>query len=224
MSLIQNRKMDRTSSTGQPTLAIAVSVTIVVVVGSMLLTIDWRSARRHFKTKGANEQQTATSTKDKHTSLDTPTSDCATEYFLAQINVGRLKGDNLEDPKVREFKDNIDRIHRVAESSPGFVWRWKDDDQPYGEQVVVNISIWRTVEDFKRFAYSSAHAEMLKRKKEWFVPYQQPFLALWWVPAGTTVTVQEAVERLEALQSDGPSAFAFDFKRIYPATKALMKK
>jgi hypothetical protein len=43
-----------------------------------------------------------------------------------------------------------------------------------------------------------------------------PYLALWWVPAGTIPTVAEARDRLELLAGKGPTADAFTFRAPFP--------
>ena len=45
------------------------------------------------------------------------------EYQIAEINVARMKGININDPIMKEFVDNLDKVNALAESSPGFVWR-----------------------------------------------------------------------------------------------------
>jgi hypothetical protein len=43
-----------------------------------------------------------------------------------------------------------------------------------------------------------------------------PILALWWVPAGATPTVDEAKRRLDALERLGPTVGAFTFTERFP--------
>ena len=45
---------------------------------------------------------------------------------LAELNIARLKYD-LDDPRVADFVNNLDRVNAVAERSEGFVWRLKDE-------------------------------------------------------------------------------------------------
>jgi hypothetical protein len=42
-------------------------------------------------------------------------------------------------------------------------------------------------------------------------------LALWWIPAGTTPTVEEAERRLATLRERGPSSDAFTLREPFPA-------
>ena len=46
------------------------------------------------------------------------------------------------------------------------------------------------------------------------------FLALWWVPAGHRPSVAEAEGRLRRLRADGPTAYAFTFRDLFPAPDA----
>jgi len=39
---------------------------------------------------------------------------------IAQLNVGRLLYP-VDDPRIAEFRDNLDRVNAIAERSPGFV-------------------------------------------------------------------------------------------------------
>ena len=48
-------------------------------------------------------------------------------FHLAQINIARMKGVNIDDPIMQEFVDNLDKVNALAERSEGFVWRLKDD-------------------------------------------------------------------------------------------------
>jgi hypothetical protein len=52
---------------------------------------------------------------------------------------------------------------------------------------------------------------------------EEPYVALWWVPAGTVPTVAEAEERLERLARSGPTAAAFTFRSSFPAPAAATR-
>jgi hypothetical protein len=41
---------------------------------------------------------------------------------LAQVNIGRVLG-GPDEPKMRDFFDNLVRINQLAERMPEFVWR-----------------------------------------------------------------------------------------------------
>lgn len=149
------------------------------------------------------------------------------EYQLAEINVARMKGVNINDPIMKEFVDNLDRVNTLAETSEGFVWRLQDDNNdatsfnPYeDEQVIINVSVWETIESLGNFVFKTYHTDFLKRRKEWFQSYGTVSTAMWWVHKGAYPTVEEAVEKLDYLQKNGTSAVAFDFRNKFPKPTA----
>ncbi len=144
-------------------------------------------------------------------------------WHLAQINIARIIGVNIDDPVMKTFVDQLDEVNALAEGSKGFVWRLKDDNNnatafnPFNDdRIIVNMSVWETYEDLQAFVYKGRHAEVLKNRRLWFVNFGQPFTAFWHIPAGSIPTVSEAIERLTHLQQHGPTAFAFDVKNRFP--------
>jgi Domain of unknown function (DUF3291) len=47
-------------------------------------------------------------------------------HHLAQLNIGRLIAP-IDAPEIAEFAGALNEINVIAESSPGFVWRLKDE-------------------------------------------------------------------------------------------------
>jgi len=144
-------------------------------------------------------------------------------FQLAEINVARMKGVNINDPIMKEFVDNLDRVNDLAERSEGFIWRLKDESNnatyfnPYNdEQVIVNISVWQDVESLEHYVFKTFHTDFLKRRREWFHSYGKLHTALWWIPQGQFPTLEEAVEKLDYLQKNEPSPMAFTFKTRFP--------
>ena len=146
-------------------------------------------------------------------------------YELAQLNIALMK-EPLESPRMADFVANLDRINALAESSPGFVWRMQTEGgnatalRPLGDDILVNISVWRDVESLNRYVYRSAHAEIMRRRKEWFERMREAWVVLWWIPKGHRPTVAEAAARLELLRAKGPTEEAFTFKRAFLAPDA----
>ena len=148
-------------------------------------------------------------------------------YHLAQYNIAWIRAP-LDDPIMADFTDNIDRINRLAELGPGFVWRHqteegnstavrvRDDDR-----IIINFSTWESVDALFQFAFYSGHADYYRRRNEWFTHEDSPFAVLWWVPAGHEPTVEEAEERLARLRQYGPSPDAFTFKHRFPAPEGV---
>lgn len=146
-------------------------------------------------------------------------------YELAQLNVALMK-EPLESPRMADFVANLDRINALAESSPGFVWRMQSEEgnatafRPLGDDTLVNISVWRDVQSLNRYVYQSAHAEVMRRRKEWFERMREAWFVLWWVPRGHRPTIAEAVAKLELLRAKGPTQDAFNFRRAFLAPDA----
>ena len=146
----------------------------------------------------------------------------STEYYIAQINIARLKYP-LTDPRVEDFVANLDRINSLAESSPGFVWRLKDDSGNAtsikafdDDRMIVNMSVWETFDDLFSFTYRSDHVDVFRRRGEWFESKILVQMALWWIKAGDIPSVEEGKTKLLFLEKNGPSSEAFTFKKHFP--------
>lgn len=146
-------------------------------------------------------------------------------HQLAQINIGELLVP-LDSPVLADFVKNLDRVNALAESSDGFVWRLVGDGndatslRPFGENIIVNMSVWRDVASLRDFTYRSAHVEIMKRRREWFTRMGRAYLCLWWVPEGHRPSVAEAAARLARLQELGPTPEAFTFAKVFPPPDA----
>lgn len=148
-------------------------------------------------------------------------------WDLAQLNIGRLRRP-LDHPDTAGFTGALDWINELAESSPGFVWRLKDEatglSSSYAYDTgdpldIVNLSTWETPEQLHEFVYRTAHTSFLRRRAEWFDRVEL-FLVCWWVPAGHRPTVEEAMDRLAILGREGPTPDAFTLRRRFPAPAA----
>lgn len=150
------------------------------------------------------------------------------EYHLAQVNVGRVKGP-IDGPVMAGFVARLDEINALADVDPGFVWRLQTGAgnatyyRPYPEDdtILINMSVWRSVEALRNYVYRTAHAELLKQRHEWFEMFKGVYLALWWVPAGHRPGIDEAKKRLAYLEKHGPTEFAFTFKQIFPPNEVF---
>jgi hypothetical protein len=140
---------------------------------------------------------------------------------LAQLNVGRLRAP-MDDPRIDDFRENLHPVNALAEGSPGFVWRLQDETgnatgiKPYGDDLeIVNLTVWESVEALADFTYRSDHVEFLRRRREFFEAATSPILCLWWIPEGTTPSVEDAIARLDHLRASGPSPTAFTFAQRF---------
>jgi hypothetical protein len=143
---------------------------------------------------------------------------------LAQINIARLRHPE-GDGRVADFFANLDRINGAAERMPGFIWRLKDDSgdataiQVYDDpMIIVNMSVWQDVESLERFVWQTVHANIYRRKSDWFEPMSKPHFAMWWIDAAIMPTAEEGRRRLDHLHENGPSEHAFGWESV-PAAK-----
>jgi hypothetical protein len=145
-----------------------------------------------------------------------------TAHHLAQLNVARLR-EPIDSPLLAEFVAALAPVNALADASPGFVWRLQSDggdatsihayDDPL---IIVNLTVWQSVEHLREFAFRSGHRDVMRRRREWFERMADAYVVLWWLPAGSVPTVLEARDRLERLRRDGPTAEAFTFRAPFP--------
>jgi hypothetical protein len=144
---------------------------------------------------------------------------------LAQVNIARMRAP-LESETMAGFVARLDEINALADRSPGFVWRLQEGEnatslRPFDDdRILVNMSVWASLEDLRAYVYDSAHREVLRQRQSWFTRFEGAYAALWWVPAGHVPTVEEAKERLLHLERHGPTPWAFTFKSPFPEPTA----
>jgi hypothetical protein len=149
------------------------------------------------------------------------------DFHLAQINIGRAVGP-VDGAELAEFHALLDPVNALADSSPGFVWRLQTDAgnatalRPYDDdRIIVNMSVWDSIETLRAFVYTTMHARVMRRRREWFERFPTSYLALWWVPAGDPPTVDDAKLRLASLDARGPTPYAFTFRQTFAADPVL---
>jgi hypothetical protein len=151
----------------------------------------------------------------------------AADWLLAELNIGRVRAP-LDDPSMADFVAQLDAVNQLAEASPGFVWRLTTPDggpssylSPFADPLLlVNMSVWRSVEELHAYVYRSAHVGVLRDRKRWFEPSSEMTVVLWWTPPGRMPDVEEAKRRLETLRRVGPSPEAFTFKQRFPPPRS----
>jgi hypothetical protein len=143
-----------------------------------------------------------------------------TQHQLAQLNVAKMKAP-LESPLMADFVAKLEEINQVADAAPGFIWRLQTEAgdatllRPLGDEILVNMSVWSDAAALADFVYRSAHATVMRRRREWFTRLADAYMVLWWIPRGHRPTVAEAIERLDELRTRGPSARAFTFRQQF---------
>ena len=155
------------------------------------------------------------------------------EYVLAQVNFGRLVAP-LDSPEVADFVAGLDSVNAAADSAPGFVWRMQTEDgnattvsgfawaTGYPDTassdggIIINMSVWETVEALAAYVYGPTHVAVLRRRREWFKRIALAYAALWWIPRGHIPTVAEAEDRVKHVRVHGPTPHAFTLKVHFP--------
>lgn len=145
------------------------------------------------------------------------------DWHLAQLNIARIRYPT-DDPGMAGFMDNLDRINKLGDDSPGFVWRHQDESGSSTEtlifdedDILLNYTIWEDVPSLKHYVYKTEHKDFLRQRREWFVPLPEwPVTVMWWVPAGTIPDILEAKEKMIELRDNGPTPSAFSFRESFP--------
>jgi hypothetical protein len=153
-----------------------------------------------------------------------------TTYHIAQLNIGQVRAP-LDDPQMAGFMNRLDEINALADNSPGFVWRLQTTEgnatyfRPYpdDDRILMNMSVWETVEALRNFVYRTVHVELLRQRHEWFEKFVGAYTAIWWVPAGHIPGIDEAMKRLAYLDAHGPTQFAFTFKTVFPPDEEFQR-
>ena len=149
-------------------------------------------------------------------------------HNLAQLNLARAKAP-LDSAQLAEFMALLEPVNALADRSPGFVWRLQDEDGAGAtgirilddDRLIVNLSVWESIEALWEFVYDSDHLDVMRRRREWFKRFESAHLVLWWVPAGHLPTVEEALARMDLLDANGPTPDAFTFKLRFEPLGAL---
>jgi hypothetical protein len=144
------------------------------------------------------------------------------KWHLAQVNIGRFIKP-VEDPANADFVNALDQVNALAEASSGFVWRLTGDGNnatdikpfPDDPNMAINMSVWESIDALAAFVYRNMdHRGVMRRRREWFEE-MKVYMALWWIPAGTLPTIEDAKAKLALLEKLGPTAEAFIFRQPF---------
>ncbi|MFZ4826717.1 MAG: DUF3291 domain-containing protein [Phototrophicaceae bacterium] len=149
-----------------------------------------------------------------------------TTYHLTQINHARLIAP-IEDPRIADFRNALDEINHLAEQTEGFVWRLvgtgndATDIQLFDDpMVIVNMSVWETIDALFAFTYRSQHVDFYRRRREWFDAHTLPTPVLWWNPRGYIPSLKDAHQRIDYMAQHGATPYAFNFKQRFSSEEA----
>jgi hypothetical protein len=138
---------------------------------------------------------------------------------LAELNIAVPKYP-LDDPRMADFMNNLQRINELGASMPGFVWIHKDDTghamhmpTPWPD-AAANLTVWEGAEQLEHFVWNTVHKRFYNRKHEWFNAMKSHHFVMWWVEEGHRPTLQEAKERLDYYDKNGNSDHAFGWGHL----------
>lgn len=133
-------------------------------------------------------------------------------YHLIHANIATMHAP-FDDPCMADFVAMADEIDALAHAAPGFVAQPTPSDEGavFKGSVLLNLSIWESVESLEVFTYGGQHELALARRTEWFTQEPQPNYVLFWMPAGEVPSEVEIERRREILAENGPTPFAFNF-------------
>ena len=87
------------------------------------------------------------------------------------MNIARMR-EPLDSPRLADFVAALDPVNAVADAAPGFIWRLQSEGgdatslRPYGDEpILVNMSVWETVEHLKEYVYRSAHIGVVRDRR-----------------------------------------------------------
>jgi hypothetical protein len=151
------------------------------------------------------------------------------DYVLAQANIARFAAP-ADSPRLAPFFALLDPVNAVADAAPGFVWRLQTEEgnatslrvfsgeaEGADSGILINMSVWETVEALAAYVYGEAHRAVLRRRREFFQPPTEAYSVAWWIPRGHIPALPEAEERVTHLRAHGPTPYAFTLKVHFPA-------
>ncbi len=143
-------------------------------------------------------------------------------HQLAQVNIGRLAAP-ADSPQLAAFFDALDPVNAAADAAPGFVWRLQTEegnataivafqwDRADSDGVLVNMSVWESVDALAHFVYSDTHRAILRQRRSFFQVIREATTCMWWVPEGERPSIQDAEDRVRHIREHGPTPYSFTF-------------
>jgi hypothetical protein len=143
---------------------------------------------------------------------------------VAHFNVARLLA-TPGDPRVAGFIDAVTQVNRIAERSPGYVWRLSDEDATVAGAgafqavavdplLAISLSVWADAGALSNFVHRTLHGAFLRRRSEWFAPWEGPNYVIWPCDAADRPTIADGWDKLRLLADSGPTDAAYDFAAL----------
>jgi hypothetical protein len=147
-------------------------------------------------------------------------------YRIAQVNVARLRAP-LDSFELTDFVAALAPVNASADQAPGFLWRLQTEDGNStsirafewdvagSAGVIVNLSVWETIEQLSEWVNGAMHRSVLLQRRKWFERVAEATTALWWIPDGHLPSTSEAESRVRELRQRGPTQSAFTFRNAF---------
>ena len=130
----------------------------------------------------------------------------------------------FNDPIFDDFKDQLEELHILAETHPGFVWRYKGEDDvdgyikpyPNAPLIMANLSAWVDYQSLFSYTFSGRHLEIMKSKRKWFSRLTSPHNVIYYGERNDLAKpgvelLNTAKRRLNYLRVYGDTPIAFGF-------------
>ena len=139
--------------------------------------------------------------------------------MIYQCNVAQMKYDK-HAPEMHSFFQAVPHIQKLAEASPGFIWRETDEDDPtiahrLGTDFIVNLSAWQSLDALYGFVFGQSHKQIMMARDQWFTHLGKPLSVIWLSDNTPFPSWDEAIDKLETLWERGPTQDAFDYSWAY---------
>ena len=135
----------------------------------------------------------------------------------------------IHEPVMTGLASRVEEINRLAEESPGFVWRLPGPEathealEPFStdfpgfrrDRLFYNMSVWESLEALREYTFHSAHAELLNERHQWVDSIAGASVALWWIPIGNHPSIAESAMRLRSVRDLGPTPYAFTLRKAF---------
>ncbi len=137
---------------------------------------------------------------------------------LASFNLARARFETGSE-EMSHFETNLVPVNELADRAEGFVWRLKSDtpgvpiiddifDDP---QMLLNLTIWTSLETLFEFSYRTVHKKIMARNVDKFDTHKAAYHVMWWIDEGDHPFMALCKAKLDQLDAAGPSPDAFSW-------------
>ena len=91
-------------------------------------------------------------------------------HCLAELNIAKSVAD-LDNPAIAGSMNALDAVNAIAERSPGFVWRLKDESgnaigfKRAGEpREIYKLSDWERAQDLEFYFWNTVHRRFMNQR------------------------------------------------------------